>query len=175
MANRLLYYVKYSTGAFAILSLILPYCINFATFNVYVMRTILNFSWAFVFGSHVWYIFLSSDDFYFTGGNEGSFFRKKKKDLLLTYSPDDCTKFFISTLFFNTLIVITTCGLAPFYKWLQYCSVTSLLATFTNTFFVPKTEETDLEGQIFSRVSPATCSRTLSLITCVPLVTYSLL
>ncbi|KAK1933408.1 hypothetical protein X943_003520 [Babesia divergens] len=174
MSSSLVYYMKYATGVMAFLSVVLPYYINFAVYSPALFRPILNVSWAFIFGTHLWYLFLSSDDFYVTGGDEGNFFRKKR-DLLLTDSADECTKFFVSTLFFNSLIVITTHGLAPYYKRIQYCSIASLVSTFVNTFFVPKDVESHAEGAVFTYVSPATCSRILSLLTCLPLTIYGLL
>ncbi|GIX65688.1 MFS transporter [Babesia caballi] len=122
----------------------------------------------------MWYLLFSAEDFFVSDGDEGYYFGKKS-DRPLTESADECTKFLTCTLFFNALIVVTTCGLAPHYKRVQYCSVASLVSTFVNTFLAPKTAEECPSRFSFSFLSPATCFRTLSFLTCAPLISYSLL
>ncbi|ORM41195.1 uncharacterized protein BXIN_0354 [Babesia sp. Xinjiang] len=167
-------FTRYLTGFMAFLSLILPYYFDFTKLNPFVLRPILNIAWAFIFGSHIWYLIFSSDDLFLPDGDEGYYFGRKK-DQPFTEGYEECNKFLTCTLFSNALIVCATRGLAPYYKNVQYCSVASLFATSINVFLVPRATEANTQNFPFNHVAPATCSRALAWFTCVALVIYGFL
>ncbi|KAG6440009.1 putative integral membrane protein [Babesia bovis T2Bo] len=174
MLGSIVDYAKNFTGLIALLSLILTRYIDFTTFSPLILRPLLNLAWAFIFGTHLWYLFFAGEDIFLPDREEGFYFAKKR-EVPFTEISEECNKFLTLTLLCNAIIVVTTRGLAPFYFSVQYCSVVSLLSTFINVFFVPKVTEAYTQGFPFSHVAPSTCSRLLACLTCGPLVIYMLL
>uniref|UniRef100_A0A3B0N586 Uncharacterized protein n=1 Tax=Theileria annulata TaxID=5874 RepID=A0A3B0N586_THEAN len=162
MSGGLLTTLKYGSLTLGGLSAFAPYLNRHWRVNSSLLRPLLNVSWGYLFGSHLWELFsnsLQSKDNEKTGD--------KKVEVL------ESDGFFLLAVLGNSLVLITTFGLAPSFKKLQWCAYASLLSTLTNYFLVYPNVNGKSEFFVFKMVKPKTLSRLLLFTTLSTLLLYT--
>ncbi|EAN31309.2 putative integral membrane protein [Theileria parva strain Muguga] len=162
MSSGLLTTLKYGLLTLGGLSTFAPYLNRRLRVNPSLLRPLLNMSWGYLFGSHLWELLSNSLQ---SKHNERT--GDKKVEVL------ESDVFFLLAILGNSLVLITTFGLAPSFKKLQWCAYGSLLSTLTNYFLVYPNLNGNSELFIFRMVKPKTLSRLLLLTTLSTLLLYT--